>query len=271
MASGTLKKRLKGVFKQSSSLNRRILETFKGKIKNIFIQSVSLSGRMSEGEAKYIALLEAYISKNKNYHSQYGQDRFVDSYYTGKKNGFFVEIGAFDGITGSNTLYFESRGWDGIVIEPNPIHTASLKKNRTCKVEAVCLAETEGQVLFTSIEGYSSTLSGIQKSYDQKHLKRISDEISRYGGTQNNIMVPAVNLKTLLNKYNVREVDYLSVDTEGSEFQILKGIDFSAVPTRLISVEINYGRGTDILNLLTRHGYHRLLRLGPDDIYERMS
>src|SRR5205809_1665087 len=98
----------------------------------------------------------------KRYFSQYRQDEFIDKVVLNKKrNGFFVDIGAHDGINFSNSNFFEvNRAFKGLCIEPNPKVFSQLKKNRKCDVLNVCIAATVGTVKFLAIEGYSEMLSG---------------------------------------------------------------------------------------------------------------
>src|SRR5215510_8537437 len=69
-----------------------------------------------------------------HYHSQHGQDRFIDTnLLRGKRGGVFVDVGAYDGVALSNTCYFEKElGWTGLCIEPNPIVFERLTQNRNC-------------------------------------------------------------------------------------------------------------------------------------------
>lgn len=200
-------------------------------------------------------------------YSQYGQDVFVDLFFKKKSDGVFVEIGAFDGKSFSNCLYFEEKGWRGVAIEPNPVHLELLKKNRTCPIEQVCIAEQEGTVSFFSIKGKASMLSGIASEYDPRHVKRIERETREDQSLPQTIQVPAMKLNTVLAKHGISSVDYLSIDTEGNELKVLKGIDFGKTQIKLISVEVNYGQGPDIDRHLLANGYQRLGRIGCDVMY----
>src|SRR5205823_12423666 len=76
--------------------------------------------------------------------SQLGQDKVVDEYLRGKRNGVFVDIGAYDGVTFSNTLMLENeRDWTGICIEPLPDVCAALRKNRRCICVQACIGNRE--------------------------------------------------------------------------------------------------------------------------------
>lgn len=92
----------------------------------------------------------------KEYFSQYQQDKFLDEHiFQGKENGFFKDIGAHDGITMNNTYYFEQhRNWRGICIEPIPKVCRKLDLNRSCIKINGCIAQRSDKSNFLRIEGY---------------------------------------------------------------------------------------------------------------------
>ena len=203
----------------------------------------------------------------KKYFSQYRQDEFIDKVvFNKKRNGFFVDIGAHDGVSFSNSNFFElNRAFSGLCIEPNPKVFAQLKKNRKCDVLNVCIADKEGIVKFLAIEGYSEMLSGIIDHYHPKHLERIDNYISEYGGAKEEIEVncsPLQNIELLAN----RLIDFMSIDTEGNELSILKSIDFVKIKVNCFAIENNYGNN-DIEEIMNRNNYVKVYRLGDDDIF----
>lgn len=204
------------------------------------------------------------------YYSQYGQDKFLnEEVFLHKKNGFFIEIGAHDGISLSNTYFFEKNlEWHGICIEPYPAKFAELCKNRSS--HTICLPfaidNNEGSADFLKIEGYSEMLSGLLDKYDPAHLKRIDYELSMHGGQKKLISVPVFRLQTVLDQNQVSHVDLLSVDTEGSELEILRSIDFDRVKIDVIVVENNH-KSEQINNFLASKDYSKIFSLGVDEIY----
>lgn len=170
------------------------------------------------------------------------QDKFLnENYFFNKRDGIFIEIGAHDGITHSNTYFFEKTlGWSGICIEPMPNIFEALKKNRSCVCLNCCIYNQEKSVPFIFVEGEANMLSGILNTYHAKHLLRLKTEIIKNGGSYKVIDVPAYTLNTILNQYNFKKIDYLSLDTEGSELEILQSIDFDQFHIYCISVENNY-------------------------------
>lgn len=201
------------------------------------------------------------------YFSQYGQDEFIDKVVLNKKRkGFFVDIGAHDGVSLSNSNFFEtSREFTGLCIEPNPTVFEELQKNRHCDMLNVCISETEGTAKFLAIEGYSQMLSGIIDHYHPNHLQRIDSYIVKHGGSKKEIEVkctPLQNILILLNK----KIDFISIDTEGNELSILKSIDFAKLQVDCFTIENNYGE-LGIGQIMKENGYIKVYRLGDDDVY----
>ena len=192
------------------------------------------------------------------YYSQSGQDQYLDQrVFKGYRDGVFVEIGAWDGVDLSNTVIFErERNWTGLAIEPLPDRYEQLVKQRKCKSLNVAIHDTEGETDFLSISGPTSMLSGIISSYDPKHVARIDAEAALLGATKTVIKVPTRRLDTLFREHNLQRIQYLSIDVEGSELQVLKSIDFNAVYIDVIGFENNYADKTiEIIKYLKERGY----------------
>jgi FkbM family methyltransferase len=177
--------------------------------------------------------------------SQLGQDKIVDEYLHGKRHGVFVDIGAYDGLTFSNTLMLErERDWTGICIEPLPDVFAEMRKNRRCICVQACIGNREEwQVEFLAVQSQAAStrmLSGVLSEYDPRHLVRVDEELSHFGGSKGVIRVPMRHLHAVLHEHGIGHVDYLSIDTEGSELLILRSTVMSAIGNPCITVENNY-------------------------------
>jgi FkbM family methyltransferase len=196
-----------------------------------------------------------YFLKNLNKSkSQLRQDFFVLSQLKFKKNGYFVEFGATNGMDLSNTYLLENEfGWDGILAEPAKCWHDDLEKNRNCHIDTRCVWN-ESNLLLKFNEVYSAEFSTIEKfSFSDRHMEeRKTGEIYE---------VETVSLLGLLENYNAPEkIDYLSIDTEGSEYEILRNFDFDKYTFQIITCEHNYGPiREEIHELLYSKGYVRLL------------
>jgi FkbM family methyltransferase len=203
--------------------------------------------------------------------SQLGQDKIVDEYFAGRRDGIFVDIGAYDGITFSNTLMLErERGWTGICIEPLPDIFAELQTNRRCICLQACIGNREeGAVEFLAVQSEAARtrmLSGVLSEYDPRHLVRVDDELKEFGGSKRLIRLPMRHLHAVLHEYGIGHVDYLSIDTEGSELLILRSTILSAIGNPCITVENNYDDPA-IDEALRSQGYRLQMNLHWDRFY----
>ncbi len=186
--------------------------------------------------------------------SQLGQDLLVLGKSGFKRDGYFVEFGACDGVLFSNSHLLEKRfGWSGILAEPDQKFHACLKKNRTANIETNCVWKTTGTTL-TFNETKQIGLSTLdQFSNSDKHKK------SRKNGSLYEVLT--ISLSDMLEKYNAPHMmDYLSIDTEGSELDILQSLNFQRYRFKIITCEHNNTSNREkIYALLTKQGYTRIL------------
>jgi FkbM family methyltransferase len=177
-------------------------------------------------------------------YSQIGQDEWVLSRIA--HPGYFVDIGATDGITNNNTYALENRGWSGICVEPNLDCYAELKNNRNCIISTAAIYPIGGKDLELIVAGEYSTLHEYADS--DHHYNRRQHRTSQ--------RVVTMTLDELLKLHNApQKIDYLSLDTEGSELDILMNYSWG-YEIRLITVEHNYGKNKEPLaQLLEAKGY----------------
>jgi FkbM family methyltransferase len=181
------------------------------------------------------------------YYSQYNQDSFLETkVFKGYENGFFVDVGAHDGISFNNTLFFEKkRGWTGINIEPiKTIYDKLIVNRPNCDNINLAISDKEGFETFIMNEGYVEMLSGLAKTYDARHMARLKDEIIFHGGKTQEIQIPTKRLESIFNDKNVKHINYLSIDVEGAEEIVIKSIDFSKVFIDVIGFENNYANNS---------------------------
>lgn len=203
----------------------------------------------------------------KNYFSQYKQDKFLNEViFNNKKDGFFIDIGAHDGISYSNSLFFERfNNWKGICIEPNPSVFSKLNSLRKSTNLNVCIGAFNKTIKFTQIEGYAEMLSGISESYDERHIQRIEKDIANKGGKVNEILLEMITLNSIEMLKN-KKIDFISIDTEGNEFDIVSSFNFSELDVNAIVIENNYN-DQRIKNFLLQYNFVLLYKLEFDDVY----
>jgi len=192
------------------------------------------------------------------YHSQIGQDKWVNSILGNKQNGYFIELGACDGLYLSNTLFFERElGWNGICIEPNDIYFEALKINRKCNISNELVSSISGdEVNFSICEAASG----------------ITDEnVGPFTSKTNCVRKVTKTLAEILDSINAPEIiDYLSLDVEGHEYSILSTFPFDKYKFRCMTVEHNephQGPNQQILirEILEKNGYKYIK--GNDDVH----
>ena len=209
---------------------------------------------MSKELEKIEILFEKFATSTETY-SQLGQD-ILALFCFGKNPGYFVEFGACDGIIMSNTFLLETyHGWNGILVEPVPYYNRVLKKKRGCIiVDDVCVSDKSDEIVkFLAVRDFQC-VSGMKSDAFKDSWAGIRKE---HGKTYD---VKTISLKDLLDKNNAPEhIEFLSIDTEGSEYSILKAYDFSRT-FGLITVEHNHTENkVPIENLLQEKGYIHIL------------
>ena len=200
--------------------------------------------------------------------SQIGQDLNVLKHYKNKRGGTFIEIGAHDGIEFSNTYLLENGyGWSGLCVEPNPYVFNKLQQNRpNSKCCDAAIHSESGKVLDFDIALNENMFSGLSSTID-RHRDRVDKN-------KETIKVTTLSLTDLLDKYAMPSfIEYLSLDTEGSELDILKTFNFNKYRFGLIDIEHNFiePRRSQIRQLLKSNGYNFVMANQFDDCYRHSS
>jgi FkbM family methyltransferase len=200
------------------------------------------------------------------YKSQAIQDLFLDRWvFRGLERGSFIDIGAHDGVTYSNTWFFETqRNWGGVCVEPNPNVYKRLCANRSAMALECCVAAEAGTVQFQKIAGYSEMLSGVVARYSPSHKQRIAEEMQQYGGSSELIDLPARSFGEIAAEAGLNEVHYVSMDTEGSEADILKTIAFGKIFIHAMTIEYNTQNQSVLLATMQGKEFELIKSVGSD-------
>jgi len=212
-----------------------------------FVQKIQLAINLT----RRVGLLEGWRLARRS-KSQIGQDIFALSEIGVIRQGFFVEFGATNGVDRSNTWMLEKvLGWRGILAEPARCWHEQLAANRNCAIEHRCVWRNTGEKLtFSEVSDPElSTLSTFSGD-DFHHKSRESHRAYQ---------VETISLDELLRAHDAPvSIDFFSIDTEGSEFDILEAFDFGKRRFRVIVCEHNYAPIREkIYALLTSKGYVR--------------
>jgi len=180
-------------------------------------------------------------------YAQLNQDTSILDYYYYKRNGFFVEVGAYDGISLSNTYLLEKRyGWTGICVEPLPEEFTKLTNNRP---ESICVNKAAFSTSDLEVDyAVAGMLSGIVEYIDcHKEVWNAP-----------RIKVKTITLNDILKQCHAPHyIEYLSLDTEGTELEILEALDFNLYQFGVIHLEHNgiEPRRNNIRRFLESKGY----------------
>lgn len=182
-------------------------------------------------------------------YAQHGEVEWLESNWARlglPSRGVFVDVGAFDGLTHSNTAWLEkSKGWSGVVIEADPRSVDALRRNRGCAV-ANC-----------AIGSGSAGMFALHNTREWAGFLRSNCP---------SVWMPMVRLDAVLVAHGIKHIDVLSIDTEGTEIDVLKTIDLALWRVAVILVEWNTAEQPphfiEIECYLTPKGYTRLAVLG---------
>ena len=195
--------------------------------------------------------------------SEFCQDLYCLALNGGKRNGYFVEFGACDGKLISNTRLMETEfGWTGILAEPSPYWHEQLRANRDCNIETRCVWHTSGETV--SFAEYSNDAYMTQSSVLEHNAN---------APVSKSYDVETITLLDMLDHYNApSEIDFLSIDVEGLEFEMIKNFDFSKYLFSFMAIENLHVPKDDLAemeSMINDAGYRKILKKtsGNDNFY----
>ncbi len=201
-------------------------------------------------------------------YSQDNQDYIVyENFFKDQKDGFYCDIGGNHPLKINNTRYFEELGWDGVAFEPLPHMKKLWAEHRKAKLFPFALSDNEGEVIFTVVKdetGWEDMLSFVKETGEVESDFE-TDEIQ----------VQTKIFRKVMEDESITHIDYLSLDVEGHELNVLKGIDFTKIKINVLTIENNppscilYG-DENIRKFMFKNDYFLWGRtIGLDDIYVR--
>ena len=198
------------------------------------------------------------------------QDQFVyENYFKGKEKGFFVDIGAHEGVFISNTYFFEKYlGWGGICFEPTPASFKKLAKNRKCICINVAVATEAGRQSFVVNPKTKNFINGLLDQFDPNHVIRHGIHKRLRNRSAYTIDVDCITFNDVMEEHGVYKIDFLSIDTEGGELKILQSIDFDRFDIDIICVE-NLYLDPGFKQFLSKKGYQFIKHGEKDDFFKK--
>lgn len=207
-------------------------------------------------------------ARTDTFRAQHGEDRWLDDFFGHTRRGFFVEVGAYDGVNLSNTYHFEQLGWTGILVEPDPKKAANCRASRpgskTCECAAVGSPEVS-EITFFQVEdgGVFSTTK-----LTDDHARRITN----MGLAPAPMRVAAKTLDAILEEAGAPAVDFVSIDVEGAELEVLGGFDIRRWRPAVVVIESNTKfRLPAVRDYFVSHGYAFHHSIDVNDFYLRVD
>ncbi len=195
------------------------------------------------------------------YYAQHGEDYLLSRLFAERQSGVCVEVGAYDGITNSNTLHFEEKGWECVLVEANPQLSERIQRRRKAKLFKCAVSDTVGFL-------YLLVGRGVE---DLATVERTTPRVKRIHSATSDLMtikVPSLTLDLVLAAAGIKNIDFITVDVEGHEEAALRGFDLEHWHPKIVIVENNdHIERKEIAGLMKRSGYIRVYRTGCNDWY----
>jgi FkbM family methyltransferase len=204
------------------------------------------------------------VPKDGPYQAQHGEDRWLEAFFGGKADGVFVEVGAYDGVVLSNTYFFESIGWTGVLVEPDAAKAARCRSSRPKSQIFECAAVGSGDVDAISFYEVAGGQVYSTVNMTDEHRKRLD----QYGLSFTETRVKAMTLDRILEAAKLSRIDFVTIDVEEGELEVLRGFDLSRWRPEAVMVETNSRfRSAEIRRYFVERGYVFHYSIVNNDIY----
>jgi FkbM family methyltransferase len=202
-------------------------------------------------------LFDEYATKS---YSQEGEDMILNRIFEGKRDGFYVDVGAHHPRRFSNTYFFYKRGWSGINVEPNPDVIKNFNSDRSRDTNLQCgISDCEDTLKYYYFN--DPALNTFDEGIVKSRLENTSYKVVKYDH------IPVVNLSSILKKSLPvgMQIDFLSVDVEGFDFAVLKSNDWgqfrpSCVLAEVLDATLEEAISGEIAQFMREQGYRVFAR-----------
>jgi FkbM family methyltransferase len=197
------------------------------------------------------------------YYGQHGEDKFLDSMFGEKTHGVCVEVGAYDGVSLSNTYHFEKKGWNALCIEPIQSAYDKCKQVRKNTYQCCVGKEDKDDVEFHIFHLNDNLCAISSLEPDGRLIESHRHLLTNQSTCKSKIRT----LNTLFTELNFpTEIDFISIDTENTELDVLKGLDLNKYKVKVLLIENNFDEPF-CADYLKPYGYTRVHRIAVNDIF----
>jgi len=197
------------------------------------------------------------------FYGQHGEDAYIATLFSENYVGTCIEVGAYNGVFLSNTYYFEKKGWRSLCIEPILSAFNECQQNRKECVNC-CISSADSEDKEFTIFHLGTNLCAISSLEPDQ---RLIDSHKRMITNKSTCMVKVRSLNSLLEELDFpKNIDFISIDTENTELDVLKGIDLNVYNVKLFVVENNYDEPF-CEDYLKQYGYRKINRIAVNDFY----
>jgi FkbM family methyltransferase len=216
--------------------------------------------------------LNAPMTAESQSHAQFAEDSILQEVFGDRAEGYCVEVGAYDGRTGSASYLFEKRGWHCLLIEPIPALAQEIRRHRVGTVVNCAASNSEGVASFFVAENVEE-MSTLDLTSDR--LKWVE----QVGGAIKEITVRTATLDSLLAEAAFPEIQFITIDVEGHEMAVLEGFTLEKHRPRIVIIEDNSasddprssGGDPRVGRHMSQHGYVHFRRTGVNEWYAHES
>ena len=199
------------------------------------------------------------LIKNKrkgNYLGEFGEDILINRFFRKKNNGFYVDIGCYHPIKGSLTYLLHKKGWKGLNVDLSKI-----------SIDLFKLARPKDYNIHAAITDFD----GETQFFENDTINQ-QNTLENNGTNLKKVKINAFKLQTLLEKLNIKNIDFLNIDAEGSDYKVISSLDLNNVRPKMICIEENRYNIKDIINgniqkLMNFNNYFLFSRVGVSSIY----
>lgn len=205
------------------------------------------------------------IKLNSEYfRSQFNEDRILANHFNNKTNGVCIEIGAYNGEDLSNTYYFEKIGWDCILVEAIPELAAICREKRKFSTVINCAVVDPDSPSSLEFEIAEDVKAMSSVSITKDNLRKVKG----YAGQLSirKVLVPARTLDSILEESDFQTIDFITIDVEGSEWNVLQGFTLSKWQPKVLIIERNsFFPNLKIMKYLQQNDYILQMTTGCND------